>query len=163
MSVFRYILVALFVMTAGIVAAQGTQLTFGPLAQDTNAPIEIEADQLAVSQADNSATFSGNVVIRQGEMSLSAPLVTVVYNPETSDIDTLLASGGVTLVSGSEAAEADTAEYSVINGMITMRGDVLLAQGLSSLAANEMTVNLNDGSALLSGRVRTILRPQGTN
>ncbi|MDG1431863.1 MAG: LptA/OstA family protein [Paracoccaceae bacterium] len=163
MSVLRNLLVVVFVSLAGITLAQGTQLSFGPLAQDTDAPIEIEADELAISQADNSATFTGNVVIKQGEMSLAAPLVTVVYNPETSDIDLLVATGGVTLVSGNEAAEAETAEYSVITGVIIMRGDVLLAQGLSSLAAEEMTVNLSDGSALLSGRVRTILRPQGSN
>ncbi len=163
MSVLRNLLVFAFVSLAGIALAQGTQLSFGSLTQDTDAPIEIEADELAISQADNSATFTGNVVIKQGDMSLAAPLVTVVYNPDTSEIDKLVATGGVTLVSGNEAAEAETAEYSVTTGMIIMRGDVLLAQGLSSLAAEEMTVNLSDGSALLSGRVRTILRPQGSN
>jgi len=161
-SIFRFFLVLVASVLASIAVAQ-TSLTFGSLAQDTDAPIEIEADELAISQADNSATFSGNVVIKQGEMSLSAPLVTVVYNPETSDIDALIASGGVTLVSGEEAAEAEMAEYSVTDGIIVMKGDVLLALGLSSLAAEEMTVNLNDGSALLTGRVRTVLRSQGSN
>lgn len=162
MSIFRFFLVLVAATLSSIAVAQ-TSLSFGPLAQDTNAPIEIEADELAISQADNSATFTGNVVIMQGEMSLSAPLVTVVYNPETSEIDALVASGGVTLVSGEEAAEAETAEYSVTTGLIVMKGDVLLAQGQSSLAAEEMTVNLNDGSALLTGRVRTVLRSQGSN
>lgn len=163
MSIFRYILMTAFFALASVAYAQSTQLSFGPLAQDTDAPIEIEADELAISQADNAATFTGNVVIKQGDMSLAAPLVTVIYNPDTSDIDKLLASGGVTLVSGTEAAEAETAEYSVTTGVIVMRGDVLLAQGASTLAAEEMTVNLADGSALLTGRVRTVLRPQGGN
>lgn len=162
MSIVRFFFVLVASLLASVAIAQ-TSLSFGPLAQDTDAPIEIEADELAISQADNSATFSGNVVIKQGEMSLSAPLVTVVYNPETSDIDALIATGGVTLVSGEEAAEAEMAEYSVVDGVIVMKGDVLLAQGLSSLAAEEMTVNLNDGSALLTGRVRTVLRSQGGN
>jgi len=162
-SILRYILLTAFIALAAVANAQGTQLSFGPLAQDTDAPIEIEADELAISQADNSATFTGNVVIKQGEMSLAAPLVTVIYNADSSDIDALFASGGVVLISGDEAAEAETAEYSVTTGLIIMRGDVLLAQGLSTLAAEEMTVNLSDGSALLSGRVRTVLRPQGSN
>ena len=160
LRIFTFLFAALF---AGFVHAQGTQLSFGSITQDTSAPIEVTADQLAVSQADNSATFSGNVVISQGEMSLSAPIVTVIYNPDTSDIDKLVASGGVTLVSGNEAAEAEEAEYSVVTGIIIMKGNVLLAKGLNSLAAAEMTVNLNDGSALLTGRVRTVLRPQGSN
>lgn len=162
MSIIRFFFVLAVSLIASVAIAQ-TSLTFGPLAQDTDAPIEIEADELAISQADNSATFSGNVVIKQGEMSLSAPLVKVVYNSDSSEIEQLIATGGVTLVSGEEAAEAEMAEYSVTNGTIIMKGNVLLAQGLNSLAAEEMTVNLNDGSALLTGRVRTVLRPQGGN
>lgn len=163
MRIFRIVSVICLTVLAGMVSAQGTQLSFGGLGQDTSAPIEINSDELAISQADSSATFSGNVTISQGNMMLSAPLVTVVYNPDTSDIAKLLASGGVTLVSGEEAAEADEAEYSVSTGMIEMRGNVLLAQGQITLAAADMLVNLNDGTALLSGRVRTILRPRDSN
>lgn len=163
MRILKILSVIGFAILANLALAQGTQLSFGGNGQDTQAPIEINADELAISQADNSATFSGNVTISQGQMVLSAPIVTVVYNPETSDIDTLLASGGVILVSGSEAAEAEEAEYSVATGVIKLRGNVLLAQEQISLAAAEMTVNLNDGTAVMSGRVRTILRPQGSN
>lgn len=161
MKNFRVLAVLALALFAGMASAQSTQLSFGSLTQDTSAPIEVLSDQLEVSQADNSANFIGNVIISQGDMSLSAPLVTVVYDPETSGIAQLVATGGVTLVSGEEAAEAETAEYSVTTGVITMKGDVLLTQGAITLAAAEMTVNLNDGSAVLSGRVRTVLRPQG--
>ena len=160
MSLLRALTALLILSFAAPTLAQGTQLAFGPLAQDTSAPIEIEADELTISQADSSATFAGNVVISQGAMRLSAPLVTVVYDEETSDIAALLASGGVTLVSGSEAAEAETAEYSVLTGTIVMSGNVLLSQGRSSLAAQTMTVDLAQGTAVLSGRVRTILQLQ---
>ena len=160
MNVLRAALTLLLVSLASWAIAQGTQLSFGPLAQDTSAPVEIEANELTISQADNSATFVGNVVISQGEMRLSAPMVTVVYNAETSEIDLLVASGGVTLVSGEEAAEAEMAEYSVAKGTIVMKGNVLLAQGRSSMAAETMTVDLAAGTAVLSGRVRTILQLQ---
>lgn len=161
MRAFRYLLIAVFAAFASLAVAQGTQLSFGGLSQDPNAPVEIEADQLEISQADSSAVFTGNVVIRQGDLALSAPMVTVVYDEATSDVASLVATGGVTLVSGEEAAEAETAEYSVTDGVIIMRGNVLLAQGLSSLASEEMIVNLADGTAVLTGRVRTVLRPSG--
>ena len=41
----------------------------------------------------------------------------------------LEASGGVTLVSGEDAAEAAGADYDVQTGMIEMAGDVLLGAG----------------------------------
>lgn len=163
MRVFRFFLMIIFAATASVATAQGTQLSFGGLSQDPDAPVEIEADQLEISQADNSAVFTGNVVIRQGDLALSAPLVTVIYDEETSAVASLVATGGVTLVSAEEAAESDSAEYSVEDGVIIMRGNVLLAQGLSSLASEEMIVNLNDGSAVLTGRVRSVLRPSGDN
>ena len=163
MTYLRGLFLFLFIGWAAVASAQGTSLSFGSLGQDTAAPIEIEADELAISQADSSATFKGNVTISQGNMTLSAGQVIVVYNEETSEIDKLLASKNVTLVSGNEAAEAETAEYFVTEGIIIMRGNVLLAQGLSSLTAGEMTVNLNDGTALLTGRVRTVLRPLGSS
>ena len=160
MTILRALVTLLTLSLATPALAQGTQLAFGPLAQDTSAPIEIEADELAISQADGSATFTGNVVISQGAMRLAAPLVTVVYDEDTSEIAALLASGGVTLVSGTEAAESDTAEYFVLTGTIVMSGNVLLSQGRSSLASQTMTVDLAQGTAVLSGRVRTILQLQ---
>lgn len=138
--------------------AQGTNVAFGSLKQDTSAPVEATADNLSVDQSKGTATFTGNVVIGQGEMRLSAPRVLVVYRANQAGIARMEASGGVTLVSGPDAAEAREADYDVDRGTIIMTGDVLLTQGQSALTAERMTVNLNDGTARMSGRVKTILQ-----
>jgi lipopolysaccharide export system protein LptA len=39
-----------------------------------------------------------------------------------------------------------------------LTGDVLLTQGASALSANQMTVNVNTGTAQMSGRVRTVFQ-----
>ena len=52
--------------------AQDAAISFGGLKQDTSLPVEVKADSLAVNQADGSATFTGNVLVGQGEMRLSA-------------------------------------------------------------------------------------------
>src|SRR5690606_15014754 len=41
--------------------AQQAQIAFGNLAQDTDLPVSVEADQLRVDNADGTAVFSGNV------------------------------------------------------------------------------------------------------
>jgi len=143
---------------SGPVLAQGTQLAFGAIRQDTSAPVEVSADELAVDQASGAATFTGNVVIGQGDMKLSAPRVLVIYRQDASGIQRLEATGGVTLVSGADAAEAERADYNIDDGLIVMTGDVLLAQGQSALTANKMTVNLDDGTARMQGQVKTILQ-----
>lgn len=163
--ILAYVRVALclFVMTvtllhAGLGQAQGT-VAFGTKAQDTSAPVEVTADTLSVDQETGTAIFTGNVLIVQGEMRLAAPRVLVVYADEQSRVERLEATGGVTLVSGADAAAAQRADYSVDSGVVVMRGDVLLTQGANALSANEMTVNLTTGTAQMGGRVRTVLQP----
>lgn len=143
--------------------AQGTNVAFGTIRQDTNQPVEVTADNLAVDQDSGTAVFTGNVMIGQGEMRLSAARVLVVYRAENKGIARLEATGGVTLVSGPDAAEAERADYNIDDGTIVMTGNVLLAQGASALSADRMSVRLSDGTAQMSGRVKTILQTGSDN
>lgn len=142
------------------VPAQGAGIAFGSLQQDTSLPVEISADSLSVNQQTGSAEFTGNVTIGQGEMRLAAGRVLVIYAEEQGRIRRLEASGGVTLVSGADAAESRSAEYDIDSGIVQLRGDVLLTQGRSAMTADSMTVNLQTGEARMQGRVRTLLQPQ---
>lgn len=148
-------------ITIGLITplyAQGTQVAFGAIRQDTSAPVEVSADELNVDQTTGAATFTGNVVIGQGEMRLSAPRVLVIYREDQAGIERMEATGGVTLVSGPDAAESQRADYSIDTGLIIMTGDVLLAQGQSAISSDRMTVNLDDGTARMQGNVKTILQ-----
>lgn len=138
--------------------AQGAQVAFGTVQQNSGLPVEVTADSLSVDQQNGMAVFSGNVVIGQGEMRLSAQEVRVEYSKDSSGISRLEATGGVTLVSGTDAAESERADYDVDAGTIVMTGSVLVAQGPSALTADTMTVKLSDGTAQMSGRVKTVLQ-----
>lgn len=138
--------------------AQGTEVAFGTVQQDTSQPVEVSADALSVSQNDGSALFTGNVVIGQGEMRLSAPRVLVFYTEDQSGVERLEATGGVTLVNGDQAAEANSAEYEVNRGTIQMIGNVLLTQGANTLVSDTMDVDLENGTAQMNGRVRTVFQ-----
>ncbi|MCC1491294.1 lipopolysaccharide transport periplasmic protein LptA [Cognatishimia sp. F0-27] len=141
--------------------AQGAQVAFGSMQQDTDAPVEVTADSLSVDQGNGRAIYAGNVIIAQGDMRLAAPRVVVIYTEGGGRIDRLEATGGVTLVSGEEAAEAARADYDIERGTVTMSGNVLLTQGGNALTAESMIVNLDDGTAQMSGRVRTVLTQGG--
>ncbi|WP_439522511.1 LptA/OstA family protein [Marivita sp.] len=138
--------------------AQGTEVAFGTVQQDTSLPVEVSADALSVSQNDGSALFTGNVIIGQGEMRLTAPRVLVFYTENQSGVERLEATGGVTLVNGDQAAESDTAEYEVNRGTIRMLGNVLLTQGANTLVSDSMDVDLENGTAQMAGRVRTVFQ-----
>ena len=138
--------------------AEGTRIAFGNVKQDTSQPVEVTADNLAVNQNDGTAVFTGNVLIGQGEMRLSAPKVQVYYNEDGNRIERMQASGGVTLVSGQDAAEAAQADYNIDTGMIHLQGDVLLVQKQSALTAEQMVVDTRAGTARMEGRVKTVLQ-----
>lgn len=140
--------------------AQGAQIAFGNTQQNGKAPVEVTAENLSVDQTDGTAVFTGNVLIGQGEMRLSAPRVLVVYLKDRSGIKRLEATGGVTLVSGEDAAEASEADYDVETGQIEMLGDVLLVQGPNAVTADRMSVDTRAGTARMSGNVKTILQSQ---
>lgn len=149
----------LLIASATLAAAQGTQVAFGTIQQNSGLPVEVTAENLSVDQAEGRAVFSENVLIIQGEMRLSADQVTVVYDTVAQGIDQIEAVGNVILISGEDAAESDRAEYNVDDGTIVMTGNVLVAQGPSALTADRMTVRVQDGTAQMSGRVRTVLQP----
>ncbi|MEL6465820.1 MAG: lipopolysaccharide transport periplasmic protein LptA [Pseudomonadota bacterium] len=161
MIFFRTLVCLVLLSLTAPLFAQGTQVAFGAIRQDTSAPIEVSADELNVDQNTGAATFTGNVVIGQGDMRLSAPRVLVIYRDDQAGIERLEATGGVTLASGADAAEGQRADYSIDSGVIVMTGEVLLTQGQSAIAADRMTVNLDDGTARMQGRVKTILQTGG--
>lgn len=160
----RLLLTALFAVLLSTGAmAQGASVAFGTIAQDTSLPVEVSSDELSVDQQTGTAIFTGNVVIGQGDMRLSAQRVMVVYRTSSEGIAKLEATGGVTLVSGNDAAEAQRADYNIDEGTIVMRGSVLMTQGASALSADTMTIRLRDGTARMSGNVRTRLQTGGDN
>ena len=155
-------MIRLFAVLAALalpVSLSAQQVTFGAMQQDTSAPVEVTADALSVNQSDGTALYTGNVVIIQGQMRLAAPRVLVVYAREAGRIARLEATGGVTLVSGEEAAEAERADYDIDAGSVVMSGNVLLTQGDNALTSNRLVVNLETGTAQMDGRVRTVLQP----
>ncbi|MDW3180592.1 MULTISPECIES: LptA/OstA family protein [unclassified Roseobacter] len=159
MTLLRIFILPLFLLaTAPALLAQGTQVAFGSLQQDTGLPVEVTADNLAVDQGTGEAVFTGNVVVGQGAMRLSAKRLLVVYREDTEGIERMEATGDVVLVSGPDAAESERADYNIDDGTIVMTGNVLLTQGPSALTADKMTVQLDTGTAQMAGSVKTILQ-----
>ena len=142
---------------------QGATVAFGGIKSDTSQPVEVTADQLAVNQTDGTATFTGNVVVIQGDLRLGASTVRVEYaTDDRTRVERIVASGGVTLVSADEAAEAKDAVYTVANGQVVMTGDVLLTQNGGTIAGQKLSVDLKTGTGQMDGRVRTIISPKGS-
>jgi lipopolysaccharide export system protein LptA len=159
LRIFAHSLAIMFLISTAAHAQTGIAL--GGIRADPSAPVEVTAESLTVDQAARTAVFTGNVVIGQGDLRIAAGRVQVIYDEESGEIGQLLASDGVTFVTATEAAEAQSADYNLTTGMLTLTGEVLLTQGNSALSADAMRVNLREGTAVMEGRVRTVFRQGG--
>ncbi len=152
--------VLLIALALACPASAQNQIAFGGLKTDTTQPVEVTADSLSVNQSDGTATFTGNVLVIQGEMRLKAGAMAVVYTPgDKTRIERLTATGGVTLTTGVDAAESREAVYTIDSGTVVMTGDVLLTQGGNILSGQKLTVDLKSGTGSMDGRVKTVLTP----
>jgi len=139
--------------------AQGTGLTFAGLDAVRGLPVEIRSDELRVDNSTGETVFSGNAVLGQGDMRIAAALIRIVYaTGNGTRIERLEASGGVTLVTAEEAAEAENAVYNVAAGTILLQGAVILTQGPNVLSGDRLNVNLRTGQGRMDGNVRTIIQ-----
>lgn len=158
MSNLRILIISLALGVAvHALPAAAANLAFGNSRETSDLPVQVEADQLDVNQKDGTATFSGNVLISQGEMLLSAPTVLVVYAEDNKKIIRLTASGGVTVANGADAAEAQNADYDIDAGTVLLTGNVLVTQGQNVMSGDRVVLNLDAGTAVAGGRVRTTL------
>jgi lipopolysaccharide export system protein LptA len=139
--------------------AQQANIAFGGMKQDTSLPVSLDADTLAINNADGTALFTGNVIVAQGEMRLTASEVRVEYTPDGGGIKTLHATGGVTLINATDAAEAKEAVYTIDSGNVVMSGDVLLTQGANAISGQKLVINLKAGTGVMEGRVQTVFAP----
>lgn len=149
----------LLIVLAQTAAAQ-VGVGFGGTAHDGSQPVEVTADALTVNRETGSAVFSGNVLIIQGDLHMAAGQVEVIYleSDGGTDIERVVATGGVLVTRGDDAAEGSEAEYSVAQASLTLSGDVMVTQGPTAIAGDEMTIDLETGAGTVTGRVRTVLQ-----
>ena len=135
--------------------ADSAAITFGGLKGDPKAPVTVTSESLTVDETARTAVFTGNVVVVQGEMRLSAAEVRVEYEAEANRIARLWATGGVLLVNAKDAAQSQNADYVIDTGIVTMMDDVVLTQGPATFTAQTFVADMKTGLGQLQGEVRS--------
>ncbi|WP_274571883.1 lipopolysaccharide transport periplasmic protein LptA [Neisseria leonii] len=144
------------------------------LESDRSRPIEIEADQGQLDQRNQSTTFSGNVIIRQGTLNIRAASVNVVT---ANNEQVMKALGSPVQFSqmldnnkGTVNGRANRIDYTSADGMVVLSGNARVTRGGDSAEGDRITyntrtevytVNSNPAAAEKSGRrVNVVIQPQ---
>ena len=131
---------------------------------DGQQPIEIASDNLEVLQAENKAIFSGNVIAKQGTITMRSRSMTVFYEGAASEADNADASGAmgkgihrieaqgeVVFITPEETAQGDSAIYNVKTDTIDLVGNVVLTRAQNILKGTTLNYNLATGRSVLNG------------
>ena len=124
---------------------------------DSGAPINFGADHIELQDKANRAILTGNVSVRQAEMTLNSARMTVAYTGQVIDgspqVSRLDAAGSVTVTRPDQTARSQYAIYDLNQRTILMMGNVTLTQGGNVTHSQRLTLNLAEAQphATLSG------------
>jgi lipopolysaccharide export system protein LptA len=153
--------------------AQGTQAAApGPLgmAENKDAPVQIEAATLEVRDKNKQAMFSGNVQVVQGDTTMKCQSLVVFYGQEVGlgadgapvataaksspgmpqgaqNIRRIEARGGVTVITKDQNASGDLGVYDLKTKTITLSGNVVVSQGQNVIHGERVVVDTTTGYA----------------
>jgi lipopolysaccharide export system protein LptA len=138
--------------TAAAALAQSSEPVSALKGHNSDAPIDLTADRLEVQDRADRAMFSGNVHVRQDELTLDTSRLTVAYSSGGGvQIKRLDASGGVTVRSPSETARGSFGIYDLDRKLITLVGNVVLQRQGSQLSGQRLVIDLDSGRAVVDG------------
>lgn len=163
MSGMKSFLLSFGLSAAALVAlAPALSQTSALRGHDSSAPVDWAADRVEVQDRADRVILSGNVVARQGQLTVSAARMTVAYSSTGGiDIHRLDASGGVTVRSPSETARGQFAIYDFDARIITLIGGVSLTQGDNRVEGGRLVIDLDSGNATLTGGAPGTTQPNG--
>jgi len=144
--------------------AQVSGKAFGGFGSDGKDPISIDADELEIIDESEKATFTGNVIVRQGGSTMTTKKLIVYYERGGggNKIERLEMLGSLVVTQGDDAASADKGAYNLKTEIVVLEGNVIVTQGTSAAKGCKLIANLKTNKASLKscgGRVKSIFTP----
>lgn len=116
-------------------------------------PTNITSDSLTLNAQKRIFTYKGNVVVTQGEMTLTSKTIEGSYN-EQNEIQKIVARGDVVITKQDIKTTSQLATYDALSSIVILTDNPQLQQGESILIADKITVYLNEDRSHAEGNVR---------
>jgi len=121
---------------------------------NSNQPVNYAADRIELQDKQKRVVLSGNVVVDQGDLRLTAARTTVAYTQEQGsglNIQRIDATGGVVVTRGNERASGAAGVYDFNRRVIVLSGGVALRRGTDTLNGGRLTMDLKSGLSTIDG------------
>jgi lipopolysaccharide export system protein LptA len=180
--VSRLILAVLALMLAAEARAQSQTGSFGDYKMDAKKPVDIQADWLEVDDKKQVATFRGNVVAKQGDYTIRAKELIVVYTSAQqkkppagqveqaaaktagqpgADIKFIEVKGNVAVTSArdNQNAKANNGTFDVKAQTITLFDDVVVSKDKNVIKGERLLIDLAAGKSTFIGNEMASVAP----
>jgi lipopolysaccharide export system protein LptA len=154
-------------ITFAAAALLAAQPAAAQLAANSDAPVDITADELEVVQGDCVSVWKGSAEALQDTSRLRADVLRAYFVPKPKaatpapagatsssacgDLKRMEAEGSVYYVTPSQRVRASAATYDASSDTITMAGDVVAVQGQNVLRGDRMVFNTKTGQGQMFG------------
>lgn len=121
--------------------------------------IKVSAEIVTVTGRKNTVLLEGNPVLTQGDLCLSASRILATYDPESGELVTISAYDNISFFRGSDHATSDASHFNVETRVLVLEDNVTLTREGSTIAADEVTLNLESESVTIAGNVYSVINP----
>jgi lipopolysaccharide export system protein LptA len=125
-------------------------------------PTTIKSNQMLADNKGKTAVFSGEVVAKQGDITIYSDKMTINYG-DKGDVEKIEADGNVRIVQENRIARASHAVYDSRQGHITLTGNPKVMQGPDSISGKTIIYYVDEDKSLVSGegdsRVNAVIHP----
>ncbi len=129
----------------------------------TRAPIDITSDTVEADQRQNTATFKGNVVAKQEDVTLYANTLLIIYDPETKKLKEIIATGNVKVVQVDRRATGQKMTFDQDKNKVVLDGDAVVREGTNVIRGERITFYVEEERSVVEpakgGRVSTSITP----
>lgn len=164
-------------------AAQNVPNALQGFSQNRDKPVKIAAASLEVRDKDQTATFTGDVNLIQGDTTLKCRSLVVFYDQNAKggkdgkgsmtaasgtpggaqQIRRLEAKGGVVVTQKDQTATGENGVFDMRANTVTLIGNVVVTQGPNILRGDRLVVDLSTGVSRVEsgnrGRVEALIQP----
>jgi LPS export ABC transporter protein LptC/lipopolysaccharide transport protein LptA len=127
------------------------------------AAVEGRAKQMVYDESKRTVVYTGDVVIRQGDIQTKSPEATLHLTADGTGIETLEAGSPVDVRQGTRTAAGARGTYTPRDETMILQGDrVVLHDGARDVEGRSLTFRVGDDSILVDGqqleRTQTVIR-----
>jgi lipopolysaccharide export system protein LptA len=170
----------LFILAASLLLTfNWTPAAWSQKGAENSAPIQVEADRMESSKENGAVLFFGNVKASQGNLSIQADEMTVLYiktetGPDvpvqpasnlSQKIDKITAKGNVKIVQDDWIAAGDTMDFDADRRIVILAGNASAWQEQNTVSGEKIVLYLNEGKSVVESssqegeRVKAFIYP----